>query len=196
MTVLSETIDSSIVEGAELEQSDGDIEIPSFFNKSGYQGYKIFLDRYSLKAPKGDVSVGDLVLAMVAPDPKWPVKEIARVLHVDEDNRSADVITYHGKKVTVEMNLISKPLELDVGTVKTRVAHALAECEDLSEMDEVELRFKDILFDYFVPGGRILAGAGSKGLTLQNCFVLPCPEDSRGGIFDSVKEMAETHSRG
>ena len=196
MTVLSETIDSSLVEGAELKRNDGNITIPSFFNKSGYQGYKIFLDRYSLKAPKGEVSVGDLVLAIVSLDPKWPVKEIARVLNVDEDNRSADVVTYHGKTVTVEMNLISKPLELDVGTVKTRVAHALAECEDPSDMDEVELRFKDILFDYFVPGGRILAGAGSKGLTLQNCFVLPCPKDSRGGIFDSVKEMAETHSRG
>ena len=196
MTVLSETIDSSLIEGAELKRNDGNIKIPSFFSKSGYQGYKIFLDRYALKAPKGEVSVGDLVLAIVSLDPKWPVKEIARVLNVDEDNRSADVVTYHGKRVAVEMNLISKPLELDVGTVKARVAHALAECEDPADMDEIELRFKDILFDYFVPGGRILAGAGSKGLTLQNCFVLPCPKDSRGGIFDSVKEMAETHSRG
>ncbi|HCC81106.1 MAG TPA: adenosylcobalamin-dependent ribonucleoside-diphosphate reductase, partial [Methylophaga sp.] len=76
------------------------------------------------------------------------------------------------------------------------VAHALAACEDPTLVDDVELKFRDILFDYFVPGGRILAGAGTKGLTLQNYFVLPCPEDSRGGIFDSVKEMAETHSRG
>ncbi len=196
MTVVSEKIESSLLEGAGLKKNDGNIKIPSFFSKSGYQGYKIFLDRYSLKAPKGDVSVGDLVLAMVAPDPKWPVKEISRVLNVDEDGRSIEVVTYHGDTVSVDIDLISKPLELDVDSVKSRVARSLAECEDPANVDEVELKFKDILFDYFVPGGRILAGAGAKGLTLQNCFVLPCPQDSRGGIFDSVKEMAETHSRG
>ncbi|SVD05217.1 uncharacterized protein METZ01_LOCUS358071, partial [marine metagenome] len=62
--------------------------------------------------------------------------------------------------------------------------------------EQVSESFDNILFDYFIPGGRILAGAGQKGLTLQNCFVLPAPDDSRGGIMDSVKEMAETHSRG
>ena len=196
MTVASEIINSSLTKDAELRLNDGNIKIPSFFGKSGYQGYKIFLDRYALKAPKGEVSVGDLVLAIVTSDPKWPVKEIARVLNIDEDDRSIDVVTYQGVTTTVDINLISKPVELDVDTVKSRVSRALAECEDPSLVDEVESKFKDILFDYFVPGGRILAGAGTKGLTLQNCFVLPCPQDSRGGIFDSVKEMAETHSRG
>jgi len=196
VAVVNEIVDTAKRGEVELKEQDGTIKVPSFFHKSGYQGYKIFLDRYALKAPKGDVSVGDMVLAIVASDPKWPVKEISRVSEVNEDGRSVTVVTYHGDTFVVDIDLISKPLEHDVDSVKNRVARALAECEDPADVDEIERKFKDILFDYFIPGGRILAGAGTKGLTLQNCFVLPCPEDSRGGIFDSVKEMAETHSRG
>lgn len=48
----------------------------------------------------------------------------------------------------------------------------------------------------FVPAGRILSGAGSGyDLTFYNCFVIPSPEDSRSGIFDSVKIMVEIMSR-
>ena len=196
MTVVNKTVDLTQLSETETSVSGGTIEIPSFFRKSGYQGYKIFLDRYTLKAPKGKVSVGDTVLAIVTPDPKWPVKEIAIVNDVDEDNRLVKVTTYHGNTAMVEMDLVSKPLELQVEDVKTRVASALAACESGEDVAEIEEKFKDILFEYFIPGGRIIAGAGTKGLTLQNCFVLPCPKDSRGGIFESVREMAETHSRG
>jgi len=177
-------------------QDDAEIKIPSFFRKSGYQGYKIFLDRYTLKAEKGDLSVGDLVLAIVVLDPKWPVKELSIVQEVSQTNRTATVKTYQGDTHQVDFDLISKPLETTVDQVKARVAKALSQCESEDIAPAVEQGFKDILFDHFIPGGRILAGAGVKGLTLQNCFVLPCPEDSRGGIFDRVKEMAETHSRG
>jgi len=196
VSVINKTMDLTQLSEIETSSSGGVIEIPSFFRKSGYQGYKIFLDRYTLKAPKGKVSVGDIVLAIVTPDPKWPVKEIAIVDDVDIDNRLVKVTTYHGNVAVVEMDLISKPLELQVEDVKTRVASALAACESGEDVAEIELKFEDILFDYFIPGGRIIAGAGTKGLTLQNCFVLPCPKDSRGGIFESVREMAETHSRG
>ncbi len=49
----------------------------------------------------------------------------------------------------------------------------------------------------FVPGGRILSGAGAEGqVTFYNCFVLPSPDDSRGGIMDSVKTMVEILARG
>lgn len=48
----------------------------------------------------------------------------------------------------------------------------------------------------FVPAGRILSGAGSGyDLTFYNCFVIPSPDDSRGGIFESVKTMVEIMSR-
>src|SRR3989338_3469744 len=48
----------------------------------------------------------------------------------------------------------------------------------------------------FVPGGRILSGAGTGvPVTFYNCFVIQSPEDSRGGILDNVKLMVEIMSR-
>lgn len=50
---------------------------------------------------------------------------------------------------------------------------------------------------YFIPGGRILYGAGSGvDVTLFNCFVLPFIHDSRGGIMYHNSEAAEIMSRG
>jgi len=49
----------------------------------------------------------------------------------------------------------------------------------------------------FVPGGRILAGAGSgQQVTLFNCFVLGAIGDDLGSIFDAVKEAALTMQAG
>lgn len=80
-----------------------------------------------------------------------------------------------------------------------RVAKAIATVEKTKEKQaEWEKKFYTVLegFD-FVPGGRILTGAGSGvPLTLYNCFVIPSPADSRGGILDSVKLMVEIMSRG
>lgn len=58
--------------------------------------------------------------------------------------------------------------------------------------------FYNILSDFkFVPGGRILAGAGTGyGVTYYNCFVIPSPQDSRHGILDCLKNMVEIMSRG
>jgi ribonucleoside-diphosphate reductase alpha chain len=48
-----------------------------------------------------------------------------------------------------------------------------------------------------VPGGRIAAGAdASDELTLFNCYVIPSPHDSRGGIMNTLTEMTEIMSRG
>ena len=59
-------------------------------------------------------------------------------------------------------------------------------------------RFYDAMRDFrFVPAGRILAGAGSgHAVTFFNCFVLPSPEDSRGGILDNLKLAVEIMARG
>ena len=49
----------------------------------------------------------------------------------------------------------------------------------------------------FVPGGRILSGAGTGfAVTYYNCYVLPSPSDSRDGIIDNLKQMIEIMSRG
>jgi ribonucleoside-diphosphate reductase alpha chain len=49
----------------------------------------------------------------------------------------------------------------------------------------------------FLPGGRILAGAGTgRDVTLFNCFVLGTIEDDLGAIFNGVKEAALTMQAG
>ena len=59
-------------------------------------------------------------------------------------------------------------------------------------------RFYEALSDFkFVPGGRILAGAGTgTAVTYYNCYVIPSPEDSRGGILDNLKVMVDIMARG
>ncbi len=49
----------------------------------------------------------------------------------------------------------------------------------------------------FLPGGRILAGAGTgRNVTLFNCFVLGTIDDDLGAIFDGLKEAARTMQAG
>lgn len=79
-----------------------------------------------------------------------------------------------------------------------RVGTAIAEVEATPEKRQFwsEEFYKALEGFKFVPGGRILSGAGSGyDLTFYNCFVIPSPEDSRGGILDSVKSMVEIMSR-
>ncbi len=80
-----------------------------------------------------------------------------------------------------------------------RVARTIAQQEANDIEKEIwEEKFYWALEDFkFVPGGRILTGAGAKGdVTFYNCFVIPSPEDSRGGIMESVKSMVEIMARG
>lgn len=80
-----------------------------------------------------------------------------------------------------------------------RVARGIAEVEKTPEAQtEWQKKFYDALADFqFVPGGRILAGAGSgHSVTYYNCFVIPSPEDSRQGILDNLKVMTEIMARG
>lgn len=79
-----------------------------------------------------------------------------------------------------------------------RVARAISRAEKAELQHEWEEKFYGAMQDFkFVPGGRILSGAGTGFyVTYYNCYVLPCPEDSRGGILDNLKEMVEIMSRG
>lgn len=79
-----------------------------------------------------------------------------------------------------------------------RVANGIAAIESTPEKRQYWANefYKALENFQFVPGGRILSGAGSGyELTFYNCFVIPSPEDSRGGILDSVKTMVEIMSR-
>jgi ribonucleoside-diphosphate reductase alpha chain len=78
-----------------------------------------------------------------------------------------------------------------------RVAQAVASVEDEDSQSWSE-RFYHLLEDFrFLPGGRILAGAGTPHqVTLFNCFVMGTIEDSMDGIFTALKEGALTMQQG
>lgn len=87
--------------------------------------------------------------------------------------------------------------EASIAETWQRVSHALATIEP-TNANGWERRFRDILTDFqFLPGGRILAGAGSeRDVTLLNCFVMGTIEDSVPGIFQALQEGAMTMQRG
>ncbi len=80
-----------------------------------------------------------------------------------------------------------------------RVAKGVASFEkDKKQSKFWEKKFYSAMEDFkYVPGGRILSGAGTGyKVTFYNCYVLPCPKDSRDGILDNLKEMVEIMARG
>lgn len=79
-----------------------------------------------------------------------------------------------------------------------RVAKAIAQAEKGKARAYWQNEFYRILENFhFLPGGRILAGAGtSHHVTLFNCFVMDIAEDSLTGIFDALREGAMTLQQG
>jgi len=78
-----------------------------------------------------------------------------------------------------------------------RVALAVSGAEAYHH-NEWRERFRAILTDFrFLPGGRILASAGtSRRATLFNCFVMGPIEDSLQGIFNALREAMVTLQAG
>lgn len=79
-----------------------------------------------------------------------------------------------------------------------RVARGIAKAEKGKNRKLWEDTFYHAMEDFkFVPGGRVLAGAGTGyAVTYYNCFVIPSPPDSRDGILDNLKAMIEIMARG
>jgi ribonucleoside-diphosphate reductase alpha chain len=79
-----------------------------------------------------------------------------------------------------------------------RVARAASEPEANRKKNYWSKQFYSVLEDFvFLPGGRILAGAGiEQDVTLFNCFVMKIKEDSLTGIFNALKEGAITLQKG
>ncbi len=78
-----------------------------------------------------------------------------------------------------------------------RVARALAAVEPRDRSAWEERFYHSLAQLRFLPGGRILAGAGTgRRVTLFNCFVMGLIEDSMDGIFEALKEGALTMQQG
>lgn len=79
-----------------------------------------------------------------------------------------------------------------------RVAHAIANSSVEQNPKEAEALFYEVMKRrLFLPGGRILAGAGTKKVvTLMNCYVNDTLEDSMEGIMHGVRRLAITSQQG
>ncbi|MCH8012364.1 MAG: adenosylcobalamin-dependent ribonucleoside-diphosphate reductase [Candidatus Marinimicrobia bacterium] len=78
-----------------------------------------------------------------------------------------------------------------------RIAKAIASVEE--DVDTWYQKFFSILEDFrFVPGGRIMHGAGRDDITttLNNCYVMAIRKDSIKAIYDTIIEEALTYKFG
>lgn len=89
-------------------------------------------------------------------------------------------------------------IETEPRQMWNRVAEAISSVEPPDRREAFKQQFYDLLTDFrFIPGGRILFGAGSrKRVTLTNCYFTSIEEDSIEGIFDWCKKAARTYSYG
>ncbi|WP_261301765.1 adenosylcobalamin-dependent ribonucleoside-diphosphate reductase [Paenibacillus andongensis] len=159
---------------------------------------KIFLDRYALKnADTSLAKVGDTVLVLTKDDPKFPAKEVGEI--ISRNGNIVKVKTRSGETVESAVEKLTLNIEKTPEEMWNRLAGAMASVEATPEKrKEWTDKFRYILDDWkLVPGGRIAAGAdASDELTLFNCYVIPSPHDSRGGIMSTLSEMTEIMSRG
>ncbi|OGK13897.1 hypothetical protein A3A93_05965 [Candidatus Roizmanbacteria bacterium RIFCSPLOWO2_01_FULL_38_12] len=90
------------------------------------------------------------------------------------------------------------PIEKTPNEMWRRIAGAVSKQEKSSVRKKWEKAFYEAMEDFkYVPGGRILAGAGTGyAVTFYNCFVIPSPADSRQGILKTLGEMIEIMARG
>ncbi|NQZ29508.1 MAG: vitamin B12-dependent ribonucleotide reductase [Mycoplasmatales bacterium] len=170
----------------------------------------VMIDRYAQKDLKLiSLAKGDLVIAKIKPDPKFPTLGTGFVQEINQKNKTVTIkveeeyITQISEElnptndgiITVPMGTINKPLEIFYEQIASRVGSALAK----SENDQAwGTRFSnEIKEGNVVPAGRVLYGAGSDSkVTYFNCYVMPMPKDSREGIAEHRKEVMEIMSRG
>ncbi len=93
-------------------------------------------------------------------------------------------------------------VDLSVEDSWRRVAKAAAKAEKKADRAKWRKCFYKAMEDFaFLPGGRILAGAGAntllgRKLTLFNCFVMNQVEDDTSSIFETLREGALTMQQG
>ncbi|RMF03652.1 MAG: adenosylcobalamin-dependent ribonucleoside-diphosphate reductase [Chloroflexi bacterium] len=164
-------------------------------NRLNALGEKIFLDRYALKdGKKESVAPGDTVVVTVNLETRQ--REIGTVQAVD--GTTVTIALRDGEVVKRALAHIDKPLETRPEQMLDRVAAGMAQIELPEKQTEWQTNFRWLLDDWkFVPGGRILTAAGTdQNLTYYNCYVIPSPKDSRGGIMETLTQMTEIMSRG
>lgn len=180
----------------------GRLNVAMKSNQRSYQleglSEKIFLDRYAWKdADSNHAKVGDVVLVLTKDDPKFPTKEVGEIK--ERQGQLVQVRTRSGEMIETSVEKLTLNIEKTPEEMWDRLAKAMASVESTADQRAMwESKFRSVLEDWkLVPGGRIAAGAGaSDELTLFNCYVIPSPQDSRGGIMRTLTEMTEIMARG
>jgi ribonucleoside-diphosphate reductase alpha chain len=158
-------------------------------------GMRIFLDRYALKDPtKATLKAGDRVLVVANHDTGQRELGVVEAVVGNE----VRVVLEDGAVLTRSRSSVDKPVEQHPEEMMERVARGIASVEAPQKREELEQEFRWLLDGFkFVPGGRILAAAGTdQRLSFYNCFVVPSPRDSRAGIVKTLSQMMEIMSRG
>ncbi|NQV38168.1 MAG: adenosylcobalamin-dependent ribonucleoside-diphosphate reductase [Candidatus Marinimicrobia bacterium] len=92
------------------------------------------------------------------------------------------------------------PNEQHPSQIWHRQAKAIASVEKTKILQEIWMaRFQTILEDFkFVPGGRIMHGAGRDDITttLNNCYVVAIKDDSIKSIYQTINDEAMTYKYG
>ncbi|MFW6286211.1 MAG: adenosylcobalamin-dependent ribonucleoside-diphosphate reductase [Nanoarchaeota archaeon] len=113
------------------------------------------------------------------------------------DNLLASNI-YKNKYYLKDINNIK--LETRPEDVFMRISAFIASTEANKDLREkwAEVFYNNLYEGYFIPGGRVLAGAGDlfRTKTLANCFVSIIENDSLEGIYKTAFEAARTQSYG
>ncbi len=93
-----------------------------------------------------------------------------------------------------------KPIEEKAEDVYMRLAAYIASVEDdsIKREEYAEKFYLDLYNGYYLPGGRVIAGAGDlyRLKTLANCFVSLIETDSLESIYKAAYEAARTYSYG
>ena len=209
ITIPQDSKEVNLLRKKEIPLSTQAIHILNSSNQFDELGRMIFLDRYSLKTKREHINTGDLVIVITLEDKKYPKKDLGIVLSIDSNE---DVILHMitGKYASEEehfsfktaLRKCSKPVE-SIDDAYKRVAKAAASVESPEKQEEYTNKFYEQLSTKKIqPAGRIMTGANSDSttyagrLTLYNCYVLPCPKDSRQGIIQTLQHMVEIMSRG
>lgn len=168
-------------------------------------GRLVMLDRYSRKDMDLEtLQEGDIVVTVIREDPKYPAKGIGKAIELSDDKVTILIDKeFRGSLgddtgiVVKKISEVEKPLELYYEQIAKRVGGALAEVEGAESTKFAEQFTKELSEMNIIPAGRVLHGAGSgTEVTYFNCFVMPYPKDSRGGIAKHREETMEIMSRG
>lgn len=124
------------------------------------------------------------------------LREISNRYEYDMTQNDLALTIFSGKYYLKDTE--GKPLENHPEDVYRRVAAFVAAVEKDNEIHYAQKFFELMREGLFIPGGRVLAGAGDlyRLKTMANCFVSIIDEDSIESIYKAAYEAARTYSYG